>query len=856
MKTMPLHILGFPRIGPGRELKWSLERYWRGELTLAELEAVGAELRDDAWRRQAEAGLSMLTAGDFAFYDHVLSTSVMLGHIPRRFERQRPESDLDLVFAMARGRRGAAAQSDRAEGAPDSSGTHACELTKWFDTNYHYLVPEFHPETRFEADASRLVAEVREAARFGLPVKAVLLGPVTYLRLGKVHTRPEDAHRSPHGPRFSPLDLLLALLEAYVALCEALVQAGAAVIQLDEPILALDMTPAEADALRASTSRLYASIRHTLPHATAQHAKEQQAPPKLMLTTYFGGLASGHGTRDTPEGEAPEASPAQGAAPFTVNNLRLACELPCDVLHVDGVRGRDDLEALCVGLPPERVLSLGLIDGRNVWRSDLGAAYDLASRVIEARRRVATDASGEVQGGRDGLADAARVWPSIWLGTSCSLLHVPYALKDETQLPAHVRTRCAFALEKLGELRALGEALASGCRPDATAPQHAQAPETLTTETPQRAAATQRRLSALRPEDFRRSAPFAARQASQRAHLKLPLFPTTSIGSFPQTPEVRTLRAQYRKGAVSKADYDTAIQHHIRSCIAFQDSIGIDMPVHGEFERNDMVEFFGEQLEGFAFTAAGWVQSYGSRCVKPPLLWGTVSRPRAMTVAETVYAQSLTTKPVKGMLTGPITLLQWSFVREDQPRENTMLELALAVRDEALDLERAGIAAIQIDEPALREGLPLRAMDWPAYLKAAVAAFRLAAGGVKPSTQVHTHMCYSEFSDIMPAIADLDADVITIETSRSNMDILDAFVDFAYPNEIGPGVYDIHSPRVPPVDEMVRLLERALAVIPAANLWVNPDCGLKTRGWPEVKQALTHLTAAAAHLRATHPRLA
>ncbi|WP_026686214.1 5-methyltetrahydropteroyltriglutamate--homocysteine S-methyltransferase [Azovibrio restrictus] len=756
-----LHTLGFPRIGAHRELKFALERHWRGEISADELESVGRALRARHWALQRKAGLAFVSVGDFAFYDHMANHIQLLGCEPARFGFSSQEAPLARYFTLARG---VAAEN----GAPDS-GRPALEMTKWFDTNYHYLVPEFGPETEFHLGSERLFAEVEEARALGYPVKAVLVGPLTFLWLGKSRV-----------PGHDRLALLERLLPVYGQILARLGQLGVEWVQIDEPILGLDLPADWRVACEGAYNRLAAS------------------PVKLLLATYF--------------------SPLE-------DNLQLACQLPVAGLHVDGVRAPRELAAIADWLPAHKQLSVGIIDGRNIWRTDLNAALEVL-RPLAAQR-------------------------PLWIAPSCSLLHVPFSLEEETALAPDIRSWLAFATEKLEELGLLQQAL------DGNPAQVAAALEANRQAIAGRRASPRvhdprvaARLAGLPADADRRASPYARRQHLQGQRFALPLFPTTSIGSFPQTPEIRAARAALRRGTLDQGAYAQQMRAEITRVIRVQEELDLDVLVHGEAERNDMVEYFGEQLAGFAFTANGWVQSYGSRCVKPPIIYGDVSRPGPMTVTWSRYAQSLTDRPVKGMLTGPITILQWSFVRDDQPRSDTALQIALAIRDEVADLEAAGIAMIQIDEPALREGLPLRRQAWKPYLAWATRAFRVAASGVADQTQIHTHMCYAEFNDILPEIAALDADVITIETSRSGMELLRGFGEFRYPNEIGPGVYDIHSPRVPAVAEMVRLLEKAAAVIPPERLWVNPDCGLKTRAWPETTAALRHMVAAAKTLRA------
>ncbi|MDT8880655.1 5-methyltetrahydropteroyltriglutamate--homocysteine S-methyltransferase [Halomonas saccharevitans] len=763
------HVTGYPRIGADRELKRATEAYWQGSLDRQALEATGRELRLANWAAQREAGLDLVTVGDFAFYDQVLDVSVMVGAVPPRFaaedEVARGEVDLDTAFRMARGR------------APSGAPAAACEMTKYFDTNYHYLVPELHPGQRFRLSSKRLFDQVEEAKAAGHAVKVALTGPLTWLWLGKGRGDvPED---------FDRLALLDGLLDVYAEVLQRLAGQGVEWVQLDESALVQDLPLAWRQAYERAYHRL------------------QAAPVKLLLASPFGGLG---------------------------DNLSLTVSLPVAGLHIDGVRAPDELEAVLDRLLPHKVLSVGAIDGRNVWRADLALWRE---RLAVARMRL-----GE----------------RLWIATSCSLLHVPVDLEAETDLSLELKSWLAFARQKLDEVATLARLLDG----------RADAIDRERVEVASRALQARReaerlhrpavaaRLAGVSDDDARRRRPYAERAVAQQRHLALPLFPTTTIGSFPQTGEIRAARRAFRAGDLSREAYEAQMREEIAGAVARQETLGIDMPVHGEPERNDMVEYFGEQLDGFAFTRFGWVQSYGTRCVKPPILYGDVVRPAAMTVRWSEYAQSLTERPMKGMLTGPVTVLQWSFVRDDQPRETTCRQIALALRDEVLDLEAAGIRAIQIDEPALREGLPLRCAEWQGYLDWAVECFRLASAGVRDETQIHTHMCYAEFNDIIAAIAALDADVITIETSRSDMELLDAFQDFAYPNAIGPGVYDIHSPNIPEVDWMVALMDKAAERIPVERLWVNPDCGLKTRGWAEVEPALANMVEAARVLRQRH----
>jgi 5-methyltetrahydropteroyltriglutamate--homocysteine methyltransferase len=748
------HILGYPRIGERRELKIALEAFWRGEVNEAYVREVGAHLRAANWARQRRAGLGLVSAGDFAFYDQMLNQTVLLGCPPPRFGFEPRHLSLREYFMLARG----------------NADQPALEMTKWFDTNYHHLVPELSEATRFDGGPEWYFDEVREALGQGTPVKPVLIGPLTFLRLAK-STR----------PGWSRLRVLDALTDAYAVILERLKAMGVEWVQIDEPALCLDLEPAWLDAGASA----YASL--------------SARAPKLLLATYFGS---------------------------TEDYLDRIARLPLHGIHLDLVRAPSQLEKWRAQLPRGWVLSAGVIDGRNIWRTDL-------------RRALAT-----LQPLHDSLRER------LWIAPSCSLLHVPVSLAGERRLDPEVRPWLAFADEKLDEIRILAAALDRG---ESAVQDALEASDVARRARRSSVRAINRkmrsRVAQLAPARFERASPYTARIEKQRAHLALPPLPTTTIGSFPQTATVRRTRADFRRGAIGHLEYLEAMRAEIRQAIERQDALGLDVLVHGEAERNDMVEFFGEQLWGFALTQNGWVQSYGSRCVKPPIVYGDVFRPEAMTVDLARYAQSLTAKPVKGMLTGPVTILQWSFARDDQPRAETAFQIALAIRDEVQDLEKAGIRIIQIDEPALREGLPLKKRDWAAYLDWAVRAFRLAASVAADETQIHTHMCYAEFSDILPAITAMDADVLTIETSRSNMELLESFGAFEYPNEIGPGVYDIHSPRVPQTEALIRLIERAGEVIPLQRLWVNPDCGLKTRDWPETEAALRNMVAAARHLR-------
>lgn len=751
------HNLGFPRIGAKRELKFALENYWTGKSSQDELMSLGAQLRQRHWEQQS--GFDLIPVGDFSFYDQVLDMSFMLGNIPDRV-RGLEGNGLDNYFRVARGR----SVDDSA-----CSCVHAGEMTKWFDTNYHYIVPEFSAETEFLLDASRLIDQLAEARQFGVQAKPVIIGPVTYLWLGKAK---DDSDK---------LALLPRLLPIYVTLLDQLAEQGVEWVQIDEPVLVTELT--------VEWQQAFVTAYDTL----------KSGKVKLLLATYFGQL------RD---------------------NLALVCKLPVQGLHIDAINARTEIEQVIQYLPVDKVLSLGVINGRNIWKTDLHATLEWLEpvhRVLQNR---------------------------LWIAPSCSLLHVPVDLDGEQKLDAEIRSWLAFALQKLVELQVLAKALNHGRVPvqEALIANNASIEKRRTSarvHNPAVKAAVAKINAAL----GKRVGTYEQRAAKQTTLLKLPIYPTTTIGSFPQTTEIRQARSQFRLGELDDAGYNTVMQAEIARCVREQEALGLDVFVHGEAERNDMVEYFGEQLDGYAFSQFGWVQSYGSRCVKPPILFGDISRPKAMTVEWTQYAQSLTNKPMKGMLTGPVTILNWSFVRDDQPRSVSCYQLALAIREEVLDLEKAGICVIQIDEAALREGLPLRRSQWNEYLHWAVESFRITANGVQDETQIHTHMCYSEFNDIIASIADMDADVITIETSRSDMELLDAFDNFNYPNEIGPGVYDIHSPNIPSQENIVQLMRKAAQRIPAERLWVNPDCGLKTRNWGEVIPALKNMVEAAKILR-------
>ena len=763
--------LGFPRIGRKRELKFALESYWAGKSNETELLQSARHLRQRHWQLHQEHGIDVIPSNDFSLYDHVLDHAVMVGAIPDGYGWTGGPVSLDTYFALARGERGVDT-NECGCATPHGSGRPALEMTKWFDTNYHYLVPEFSAKQRFTLTANRPLDAFLEAREVGIQTRPVILGPVTFLLLGKARDGSD------------PLDLLEELLPIYQQILTELHEAGADWVQIDEPCLALDLTDKARDGLTMAFSVL------------------TQAVPglSLIVTSYFGAYG---------------------------DNLQTVLGLPVHGLHIDGIRAGDELHHIVANAPPHLTLSLGVLDGRNIWRADLEAVLRRLVPLLEQR---ATD--------------------RLQLAPSCSLLHLPYDLADETALDLELRASLSFATEKLEELATLKQAL-SGNRDtvESRIGASVRAVAARRASTKVHDPLVEGRLASLTSDMANRKSPFADRKGAQGRRLSLPSLPTTTIGSFPQTQEVRAARAAHQRGELSYIDYRAFLERETEAAIRWQEDIGIDVLVHGEFERNDMVQYFAEQMNGYAFTRSGWVQSYGSRCVRPPIIFGDVSRPRPMTVDWAQFAQSKTSKPIKGMLTGPVTMLQWSFVRDDMPRSEVCRQIALAIRDEVTDLEVAGIAIIQIDEPALREGLPLRRADWQQYLDWATESFRLSASGVADQTQIHTHMCYSEFNDIMPAIVALDADVISIETSRSKMELLDAFGDTSYPNEIGPGVYDIHSPRGPTVEEMVELLEAAARRIDAGQLWVNPDCGLKTRGWAEVKPALANMVSAARLLR-------
>ncbi|NML70125.1 5-methyltetrahydropteroyltriglutamate--homocysteine S-methyltransferase [Chryseobacterium sp. RP-3-3] len=768
---MQTHLLGYPRIGSNRELKKACEQYWSGKTSLNELLEIGKTTTHQNWKLQQEAGIDLIPCNDFSYYDQVLDMTLTVGAIPKRYQEiasKESSSELDLYFAMARGFQ------------KDGLDITAMEMTKWFDTNYHYIVPEFQKNQEFKLFSNKIIQEFISAKQAGINAKPVIIGLLTYLLLGK---EKEEG--------FDKLDLAQNLLPVYIQIVKELENHDAEYIQFDEPFLALDLN----EKAKETYQVIYTEIRKQFPHL------------KFIIATYFDGLK---------------------------DNLSLATSLPVDVLHIDLVRSPEQLDEILNVIPQTLSLSLGIVDGRNIWKNDFERSLSFIEKAIHT---IGSE--------------------RVFIAPSCSLLHSPFDLDLETNektLSPEIKQWLAFAKQKVYEIVTLKK-LASGNADYPTLQQYAEnkkATDTRKTSALIHNQNVKDRVDVTTEDDAKRNSPFSIRKEDQQKVLQLPLFPTTTIGSFPQTKEVRTWRAKFKKGELTAGQYDDLLKKETERTIRWQEEIGIDVLVHGEFERNDMVEYFGEQLDGFAFTQNGWVQSYGSRCVKPPVIYGDVHRPHPMTVYWSQYAQSLTQKWVKGMLTGPVTILQWSFVRDDQPRSLTCKQIALAIRDEVNDLEKAGIRIIQIDEPAIREGLPLRRSEWQQYLEWAVEAFRISASGVEDTTQIHTHMCYSEFNDIIHNIADMDADVITIECSRSQMELLQAFADFKYPNEIGPGVYDIHSPRVPSKEEMIHLLQKAQAVIPAQQLWVNPDCGLKTRHWDETEKALIAMVEASREAAAAY----
>jgi 5-methyltetrahydropteroyltriglutamate--homocysteine methyltransferase len=754
--------LGYPRIGSQRQLKKACEHYWAGKIDLGELNQIARKIKEENWQTQLDAGIDLIPCNDFSFYDQVLDTSLLLGVIPHRYSpvlsHVKSNSEIDLYFAMARGYQ------------KNGLDITAMEMTKWLDTNYHYIVPEFTADQEFRIFNENIFNEYQSAKLYlGDKAKPVLLGPVSYLLLGKEKEQ-----------GFERIDLIKKLVQVYVQIINRLRLQGIKWIQLDEPCLALDLSKKEKEAFEYA----YRAIANGVSGV------------KLLVATYFEAL---------------------------LDNTQLAVSLPITALHVDLVRAPEQLDKVLASIRNNLQLSLGVVDGRNVWKNDYQKSISLITRAVE---KLGSD--------------------RVIIAPSCSLLHSPIDLEMETAIDPEIKNWMAFAKQKLDEVHELRQ-IAEGDTELLEA--NIKVIESRQLSQKVHKQAVRHRVSAICNADEVRQSPFSIRQQLHHNRFNLPAFPTTTIGSFPQTDDIRQLRAKFKKNELSSEQYEKAIEQATIDAIRWQEDIGLDVLVHGEFERNDMVEYFGEQLEGFLFTKSGWVQSYGSRCVKPPVIYGDVSRPKDMTVRWSKFAAAQTEKPMKGMLTGPVTILQWSFVRDDQPREVTTNQIAFALRDEVLALEKAGIGIIQIDEAAIREGLPLRLEKRAYYLDWAVRAFRITAGGVQDRTQIHTHMCYSEFNDIIEHIAAMDADVITIETSRSQMELLQAFAHFEYPNEIGPGVYDIHSPRVPSTEEMASLLTKAAGLLPPQNIWVNPDCGLKTRKWPETKAALENMIAAAKQAR-------
>ena len=760
--------LGFPRIGAQRELKRACEKYWKGISSLEELQETGKQERLKNWKFQQNSGIDIIPSNDFSFYDQVADHIFMFGAIPSRFKILTSKlNNSDLYFAMCRGY-----QTDGFDVTP-------LEMTKWFDTNYHYLVPEFEKNQQFKLNSNKVIDEFNEALEAGIKTKPVLLGPFSFLKLGKEKSTD-----------FNRLDLIHALLPVYIELIGRMENAGIDCIQIDEPCLAGDLTHPEQQLYRAVLTELFGSFPSI----------------KFVLTSYFDGIEK---------------------------QIDWVKCLPLEILHLDLVRAPEQLDLFLEKIPKFLTLSLGLVDGRNIWANNLHESLEIIQKTA---KKIGTD--------------------RIILAPSCSLLHVPYNLEnedDETNLPLFVKEKMAFAFQKINELVLLKE-LASD-KPS----EHAQKklkhntlvlkkwannPAINNSKVREQVSEVQNKWS-----EIDRKSGFNERIRKQQEKLNLPAFPTTMIGSLPQTFEVRKMRRNFINGNVTKKEYDGFIEAAIKDAVNWQEEVGVDVLVHGEFERNDMVEFFGEQLEGFARTQNGWVQSYGSRGVKPPIIFGDVFRKSPITVDISKLAQSFTEKPMKGMLTGPVTILQWSFVRNDQPRKDTTIQLGLAIRDEVLDLEKAGLSIIQIDEPAVREGLPIKKENQNDYLNWAIKCFKLCSWGVNDETQIHTHMCYAEFNDIIQSIVDMDADVISIETSRSQMELLDVFSKIRYPNQIGPGVYDIHSPRIPDVNEMTDLLFAASKYLPAKNIWVNPDCGLKTRNWEETKKSIKNMIHAAIRMR-------
>lgn len=751
--TVINHILGFPRIGSNRELKHAQENYWSGKISQEELLQIGSNLRLTHWKQQKKLGIDILPVGDFAWYDHVLTTSLLIGNIPKRHQNLDGSVDLNTLFYIARGI------------APNKKPVLAAEMTKWFDTNYHYIVPEFTKGQKFHISWNQLFDEIDEAIKYGYKIKPIILGPMTYLWLGKIK-----------GTKFNKLDLLRDLLQTYQEILLKIKNKGIDWVQIDEPILTLELPEEWLEAFQIAYLLL-------------------SGYSKLLLTTFFESIN---------------------------HNLNTIINLPIDGLHVDLVDGKYDLSILNEKIPNNWCLSLGVINGRNIWKADLRYWFNIIAPLVKNRK-------------------------NIWIGSSCSLLHSPVDLDIEKNISPEIKNWFSFAIQKCHELRLFTTALNSN--DIHILDEWTNLLETHAYSNQVHKKIVETRLNTISKSDCNRTNPYEIRSILQKKKFSLPILPTTTIGSFPQTDDIRKLRFDYKTGKINFQNYSLHIKQHIKNVITEQEKLDLDVFVHGECERSDMVEYFGEHLNGFVFTDFGWVQSYGSRCVKPPIVVGDVYRSEEITVKWLKYAQSLTKKPVKAMLTGPITILSWSFLREDLPKKIISNQIALALQDEVLDLEKSGIHIIQIDEPALREGLPLRKSDWNEYLSWATESFRLSSSKVQDTTQIHTHMCYCEFEDIMHAVVKLDADVITIETARSDMELLNFFKKFKYPNEIGPGVYDIHSPNIPTVMEIETLLCEAIKYISVDRLWVNPDCGLKTRNWKETKLSLKNMVLAAKNIR-------
>ncbi|KAB8037059.1 5-methyltetrahydropteroyltriglutamate--homocysteine S-methyltransferase [Silvanigrella paludirubra] len=753
------HILGFPRIGKNREFKKALEAYWNSEISEQELQNIGKDIRKYNWEIQKDSGLDYITVGDFSWYDHILETSALLGVVPSRFKEKIDTINLDSLFLMARGQ------------SSNSNNISACDMTKWFNTNYHYIVPEFTEDQNFTISTNTLFEHIDEAQEQGYLVKPVLVGPLTYLWLGKA------SH-----PNFDKLTLIKNIIPIYNQIFKKLKEKNIDWVQIDEPILTLDLSPEWIN----SFSETYQKLNFN--------------NLKILLATYFGSIE---------------------------DKIEQINRLPIHGLHVDLCSNPEQIESIINQYSVDKVLSVGVINGRNIWKSDLFK--------IESNLNYLKNLFGE----------------NLWISASCSLLHSPVDLDSEHNIDPEIKNWLAFAKQKIQEISLVSKILSNSEDKNTNTfiIENFKSTQSRLKSNKVHNSEVQKNINLINENYFKRKSDYKERAQIQKNKYNLPLFPTTTIGSFPQTKEIRGLRKKLKDKKIDLNLYNNEIKKNILDCIQRQEKLDIDVLVHGEAERNDMVEFFGELLEGFIFTSNGWVQSYGSRCVKPPVIYGDVYRKKPLTLEWTSYAQSLTERPVKGMLTGPVTIISWSFVRDDQPIKETAKQIALALREETIDLEKAGIKFIQIDEPAFREALPLKKKDWKNYFDWAIPCFKIASCGISDETQIHTHMCYSEFNDIISYIAELDADVITIECSRSNMELLSAFENYCYPNEIGPGIYDIHSPNIPNTDLMVNNLKKALNFISKDKLWINPDCGLKTRNWPEVEYALKNMVLAAKELR-------